>query len=145
MRGRYDYKIISLGEPTPTENQLHFSQPPMITTTRSHKGETKKKTPPETGPSARSREVTADDLNRLRLLQLNAADLETVLILLEVAGDGKWVPGKPILHGKTANVLVLLFSVVLDIVDDLDLVFCEGKGDVRKVPWRESDQESSDV
>lgn len=87
----------------------------------------------KTGLSTRSREVTADDLNRLTLLQLNAANLEPVLILLEVAGDGKWIPGKPVLHGKTANVLVLLLSVVLNVVDDLDLVFCREYVDVRTV------------
>lgn len=69
-----------------------------------------------------SREVTADDLNGLRLLQLNAADLVAVLILLGVAVDGQWVPREPILHGKTADILVRILGVVLDKLHPLVLV-----------------------
>lgn len=81
----------------------------------------------KTRSALRSREVTPDDLDGLWLLQLNAACLEAVLILLEITVDGKWVPGKPILHWKAADILVLLFGVVLDVVNRLVIVLCRKK------------------
>lgn len=70
------------------------------------------------GETSSSGNITADELDGHRLLQLQNSDHKAVLLsALDVLLERKWSPREPRLHGKTADVRILLLSVVLDVVD----------------------------
>lgn len=62
--------------------------------------------------------VTSNDLDRLRVLQVEAVDLEAVLIRqLEELLDIEWVPGVVRVCWETPDFNVLVFRPVLDEFD----------------------------
>lgn len=70
--------------------------------------------------------VTANDLDRLRFLQLNDADLPVALLtpLLFVLVNTERGPGEPVLHWQTADIVFILVGPVLDLLHKLVVLLC---------------------